>query len=508
MSNAAPPAHTPVVVIGGGAMGCSTLYHLSKAGISDAILLERNQLTSGNTWHSAAQVRALRSSRNLTDLIRYSVALYSEHEAETGQATGWINKGSLSVATNPDRMAHIVRQAGLAGIYGVEAQVISAGEAKKRWPLMNAEDVIGAVWSPDDGRVSPSDLCAALIKGARIFENTGVTAILTGGGRVRGVETAHGNVTCDVIALCAGLWNREAGAEIRLWPCEHFYLLTKPVPGVEGNLATLGDHDGHLYIRDDSGGFLVGCFEPNARPISAARIGERFCLRPAARGLGSFRADDGERAAPPAGLGRGGGEDAAERPGMLHAGFQVPPGRDIPHPWSVPGLRHEFDGRRLLRRRWHGIGADHRRRPPSATASAGRSVSRSWTGPRTSNSPWRSPAYPSRPGSCTAPPSTRKGFGSGPAERRRAGPLHLAGNISGSGAAPQHRPAGPAPIRPAKCRAARPPRPRPGSPPARARPVGPSGPTGAPRRFRLRPPGGPPPEWPAHGLRNAREPCS
>ncbi|MFT7577522.1 MAG: glycine/D-amino acid oxidase-like deaminating enzyme, partial [Alphaproteobacteria bacterium] len=236
--NPAPlPQHASVVVIGGGVMGCSTLYHLAKQGVSDAILLERNKLTSGTTWHSAAQVRALRSTRNLTDLIRYSISLYSELEAETGQVTGWINKGSLSIATNEDRMIHIRRQEALAKLFGVQAEAISAAEAKERWPLMNADDVVGAVWSPDDGRVSPSDLCAALAKGARtrgakIFEDAGVIAILTEGGKVTGIETTAGAISCDAIALCTGLWSREAGAmasaEVPVWPCEHFYLLTKP----------------------------------------------------------------------------------------------------------------------------------------------------------------------------------------------------------------------------------------------------------------------------------------
>lgn len=282
------PAHSSVVVIGGGVMGCSTLYHLAKAGVSDAILLERNKLTSGTTWHSAAQVRALRSTRNLTDLVRYSIDLYSRLEEETGQQVGWINKGSLSIATNEDRMIHVRRQAALARLFGMRADTICAGEAAERWPLMNADDVVGAVWSPDDGRVSPSDLCAALVKGARaggarIFEDTGVTGILTEGNRVTGVETSRGMVKCDAIALCTGLWSREAaamaGAEVPVWPCEHFYLLTKAVPGAEGNLPTLSDHDGHLYIRDDSGGILVGCFEPMGKPIDPERIGHDFAFQ-------------------------------------------------------------------------------------------------------------------------------------------------------------------------------------------------------------------------------------
>ncbi len=282
------PSHAPVIVIGGGVMGCSTLYHLAKDGVSDAILLERNQLTSGTTWHSAAQVRALRSTRNLTDLIRYSISLYSSLEEETGQATGWINKGSLSIATNKERMTHIKRQESLAHLYGVPALSISRDEALERWPLMNGDDIIGAVWSPEDGRVSPSDLCAALVKGAksrgtRIFENTGVTGILTKAGKVVGVETEKGTVSCDAIALCAGLWSKsaaaKAGVQIPVWPCEHFYLLTKPIDGITGNIPTLSDHDGHLYIRDDSGGLLVGCFEPLGKAIDPDRLGDDFAFQ-------------------------------------------------------------------------------------------------------------------------------------------------------------------------------------------------------------------------------------
>ena len=288
MSEIALPSHASVVVIGGGVMGCSTLYHLAQAGVSDAILLERNQLTSGTTWHSAAQVRALRSTRNLTDLIRYSVSLYARLEEETGQATGWINKGSLSIATSEDRLVHIRRQEALAHLFGVRARSISAEEAKERWPLMNADDVIGAVWSPDDGRVSPSDLCAALIKGARargarICEDTAVTGILTARGRITGVETVKGAVRCDAIALCTGLWSRRAAAmanvEVPVWPCEHFYLLTKPIDGIEGNVPSLSDHDGHLYVRDDSGGLLIGCFEPLGKPIDPDRLGEDFAFQ-------------------------------------------------------------------------------------------------------------------------------------------------------------------------------------------------------------------------------------
>ena len=281
------PSHASVVIIGGGIMGCSTLYHLAEMGVSDAILLERDKIASGTTWHSAAQVRALRHSRNLTRMIRYSIDLYSRLERETGQSAGWIGTGSLSIATTPDRLVHIRRQEALAHAFGVEAKSISPGEAKEGWPLMNAGDVLGAVWSPGDGRVGPSDVSATLVRaargrGVRLFEDVRVTGILTENGRVRGVETSAGVVMCDAVAVCAGLWSREvaamAGARAPLLACEHFYLLTGPVEGIAGNVPTLSDHDGRLYIRDDSGGLLIGCFEPMGKPIPPGALGENFAF--------------------------------------------------------------------------------------------------------------------------------------------------------------------------------------------------------------------------------------
>ena len=266
-------------------MGCSTLYHLAKFGVSDAVLLERNRLTSGTPWHSAAQVRALRSSRNLTELIRYSISLYGDLEKETGQSTGWICKGSLSVAASEDRLTHVRRQMSLARAFSVRAEAITPQQAQEMWPLMNTKDILGAVFSPDDGRVSPSDLCAALVKGARtrgarVFEKAGITGIMTQGGRVVGIETPQGQIRCDAVVLCTGLWSREnaamAGIDLPVWPCEHFYLLTEGISGVDGNLPTLSDHDSHLYIRDDSGGLLVGCFEPMGKAIAPGAVGHDF----------------------------------------------------------------------------------------------------------------------------------------------------------------------------------------------------------------------------------------
>lgn len=281
------PATASVVIIGGGIMGCSTAYHLAKLGVKDVVLLERKQLTCGTTRHSAAQVRKLRSTRNLTEMIKDSVALYSSLEAETGQSTGWYQTGSLSIATNPDRLTHIRRQAALARLYDVPVEELSATEVKGFWPLARTDDVIGAIYSPSDGRVNPSDLCAALIKsakaaGVKVFEDTAVTGFSKDGNKVTGVDTEHGRIACETAVICSGLWSNEiarlAGATIPVQACEHFYLLTKPIEGITGHLPTLSDHDGHLYIRDDVGGLLVGCFEPMGKAIRLEDLPKDFAF--------------------------------------------------------------------------------------------------------------------------------------------------------------------------------------------------------------------------------------
>lgn len=282
------PDQASVVVVGGGVMGCSTLYHLGLHGITGAVLLERNQLTSGTTWHSAALVRGLRQTENLTRLIRYSQELYKKLEEETGQSTGWIGKGSVSIATQPERLTHLRRQENLSHLFGIEAQYISAGEAKERWPLMQNQDVLGGVWSPEDGRVSVSDLCAALVKGAKnkgqsVFEHTALEGIEVSGQQVVAVITNKGRIRCDKLVICSGLWSRDLlksyDTHLPLWPCEHFYMLTKPIDGLEGNIPTLFDYDSCLYSRDDSGGLLVGSFEPGAKAISPEKLGKDFAFQ-------------------------------------------------------------------------------------------------------------------------------------------------------------------------------------------------------------------------------------
>ena len=198
-----------------------------------------------------------------------------------------MQKGSLSIAANPDRFTHVKRQAALARLFDVEAEVVDAAEAGRHWPLIRTDDLLGAVYSPADGRVNPSDVCAALVKGAkahgaRIFEDTAITGFEKAGGRVRAVNTAHGRIETESIALCAGLWSRDvaglAGVHLPVYACEHFYLLTESIDGIDGHLPTLSDHDGHLYIRDETGGLLVGCFEPNAKPLPMDKLPKDFAF--------------------------------------------------------------------------------------------------------------------------------------------------------------------------------------------------------------------------------------
>jgi glycine cleavage system aminomethyltransferase T/glycine/D-amino acid oxidase-like deaminating enzyme len=275
------PERAQIVVVGGGIVGCSVLYHLAKIGATDCILLERNQISSGTTWHSAALVTPLRSSASGTELAKYSAALYANLEAETGQATGWRQCGHLNIAASKDRFVNLQHAATTARGMGIDAQMIGPDDIKKKWPLLKTDDLFGAIWMPASGRVNPTDICQALLKGARsrgaqFFENTPVTKFDVTGGKVRGVETPQGRIACDIVVNCTGLWGRSTSASVGvsapLYACEHFYMLTQPIEGVHPMLPVVRDGDAYLYIREEVGGLLVGCFEPNARILPQEKI--------------------------------------------------------------------------------------------------------------------------------------------------------------------------------------------------------------------------------------------
>ncbi len=269
------PTQAQVVVIGGGIIGTSTAYHLAKLGWKDVVLIERNQLTSGTTFHAAGLVGQLRSSANITQLLGESVKLYRTLEQETGLATGWKMNGGLRLACNEERWTEVKRQATTARSFGLEMHLLTPREAQDLWPLMDVSDVVGAAFLPTDGQANPSDITQSLAKGARMngarmFENTEVTAIEVENGRVRAVQTSRGRIACEVVVNCAGQWAREVGAmvgvNVPLVSVEHQYMVTEPIPGVASNLPTLRDPDRLTYYKEEVGGLVMGGYEPNPIP--------------------------------------------------------------------------------------------------------------------------------------------------------------------------------------------------------------------------------------------------
>jgi sarcosine dehydrogenase len=281
------PDHARAVIVGGGIVGVSVAYHLTQLGWRDVVLLEQGSLSGGTTWHAAGLVGQLRSSSNFTQLIRYSADLYSRLEALTGQATGWKRCGSVSVARTAERMIQLKRNAAMANAYGVEAHVISLPEAAARYPLMRIDDLVGAVWIPGDGKANPADITQALARGARaggarLMEGVKVTGVNVARGAVAGVETSAGPIATEILVNCAGMWARElgrmSGVTIPLHACEHMYIVTQPIQGVASDLPVLRDPDGHIYVKEEVGGLLMGGFDPWAKPWCAEGIPEGFAF--------------------------------------------------------------------------------------------------------------------------------------------------------------------------------------------------------------------------------------
>ena len=284
------PQHAEVVVIGAGIVGCSVAYHLAKMGWKDVVVLERSAIVSGTTAHSAGLVTQLRHTRALTDISRYGVQLYQELKDETGLDTGFRQTGSISVARTQGRMDELRRMISMAKSFGVEMNEIGLDEAEELWPLLSTEGLVGAVHLPYDGETVPDSTANALATGAtnrgvQIIENTPVNNILTSGGAVSGVSTARGDIRCEVVVNCAGMWAREiglsCGVSIPLHAADHAYFVTEPVPGAAEDMPSLRDPDGYIYVRRypfEGGGILIGGFEPEGVPWGMDGIPDDFSL--------------------------------------------------------------------------------------------------------------------------------------------------------------------------------------------------------------------------------------
>ena len=263
------PDRARCVIIGGGVAGTSIAYHLAQLGWRDVLLLERAELTSGSTFHSAGLVGQLRGSVSLTRMMMDSVALYRELDC------GWIECGGIRLACTPERWEETRRQAGWAKTFGLPLELISPEEARERFPLMVTDRVIGASWLPTDGYLDPSMLTFALADGARqggcrIFTNTRVTGIDVDGGAVTRVRTERGDVECEIVVNAAGMYAAEigrlAGVRVPVVPMAHEYVVTQPFRERDGHLATMRDPDHLIYFREEGGGLVMGGYERQSAP--------------------------------------------------------------------------------------------------------------------------------------------------------------------------------------------------------------------------------------------------
>jgi glycine cleavage system aminomethyltransferase T/glycine/D-amino acid oxidase-like deaminating enzyme len=283
------PTHAQVVIVGGGIAGVSTAYHLTLHGVRDVVLLEQGKLTCGTTWHAAGLVGQTRATRNATRMSRYGIELYSSLEKETGLATGWKQCGSLNVAKTPERLTLMKRQMARAKSFGIEFEFVSPAEAGRIAPILRIDDLAGAVWIPGDGKANPTDLTQSLargarMRGARIVEAVKVVGVTMAHGRVTGVRwksaDGDGEIRCESVVNCGGQWAREfgrlAGVNVPLCSAEHFYLVTRQIPGVTPGMPVIRDPDGFLYYKEEVGGLVMGGFEPEAKPWSPERIPDNF----------------------------------------------------------------------------------------------------------------------------------------------------------------------------------------------------------------------------------------
>ncbi|HEY0520930.1 MAG TPA: FAD-binding oxidoreductase, partial [Ilumatobacteraceae bacterium] len=245
------PQRARVVVIGGGVIGCSVAYHLAHMGCADVVVVERDKLTSGTTWHAAGLMVTFGSlSETSTEMRKYTCDLYSRLEAETGQSTGFNPVGFIELATEPDRLEEYRRVAAFNRYCGVDVHEISPNEVAELFPLARTDDVLAGFYVKEDGRANPVDVTMALAKGARqkgatIVEGVSVIDVIRRDGAVAGVRTDHGDIEAEVVVNCAGMWARQlgdiAGVNIPLQAAEHYYLITEQIEGLSNTWPVIED---------------------------------------------------------------------------------------------------------------------------------------------------------------------------------------------------------------------------------------------------------------------------
>ncbi len=283
MSKPALPDRARAVVIGGGVIGTSIAYHLAELGWTDVVVLERDRLSSGTSWHAAGLVAQVRPSHAMTELSRYAPVLYERLAAETGVATGFKRVGALTIARTPERMTEISYAVSLGRDAGIEAEVLPPERLREFWPPIVVDDLVGGTIFPGDGTTNPGDTALAIAKGAidrgvRVFEGVRVTDVLTDGAGVTGVRTDRGEIESEVVVNAAGLWARDlaatAGVAAPLFAAEHMYVMSDPTSGADERLPILRDLDGYFYSRHYRGRFIVGAFEPEGKPRPVDTIPE------------------------------------------------------------------------------------------------------------------------------------------------------------------------------------------------------------------------------------------
>ena len=286
MADSGIPERARVVIIGGGIIGCSVAYNLADMGCTDVVLLERDQLTCGTTWHAAGLMTTYGStSETSLSIRRYSHELYARLERETGQSTGFSAVGFIEVASDPDRLEEYRRVTAFNRRHGNDVVEISPAEIKALFPLADVSEMLAGFYTATDGRINPVDVTMALAKGARmkgakLLQNTPVQAVLARGGRVTGVRTEGGDISCEFVVNCAGMWARQLGERsgvcIPNQAAEHYYLITDEIAGVPKDLPVLEDPSVHAYYREEGGGLMVGMFEPECAPWNVGAIPEDF----------------------------------------------------------------------------------------------------------------------------------------------------------------------------------------------------------------------------------------